>query len=73
VTAALLARSIVERRYLTVRYLVDLLAARSSITTWEPGLALSEPVTFVGLSVPDGLPAGSETYGLDRLNRLIPD
>jgi hypothetical protein len=31
-----------------------------------------EPVTCIGLERPEGLPAGSEVFTLDRLGDLIP-
>jgi hypothetical protein len=38
---------------------------------WD-GEPPSEPVTFIGIDAPDGLPPGSQTYTLDRLGELIP-
>ncbi|GIE32688.1 hypothetical protein Ait01nite_057330 [Actinoplanes italicus] len=64
-------RALVERRYLTVSYLVDLWRARTEVTTWN-GRLPDEPVTFIGLEAPEGLPAGSDTITLDRLTELIP-
>jgi hypothetical protein len=69
-TTALLTRSIVERRYLTIRYLLGLL--RGPVTTWTPDLTLTEPVTYVGVARPDGLPAGSTVLDLATLNQLLP-
>jgi len=69
-STSVLARGLLRRRYLTVRYLVDLLS--TPVTTWEPGLRFGEPVTFVGLHRPEGLPEGSTVLTLDRLNQLIP-
>ncbi|HEX6360662.1 hypothetical protein [Actinophytocola sp.] len=71
VSAGLLARGLVNREYLTVRYLVDLLRAKE-IINWEPGTRLAEPVTFLGLHRPEDLPEGSTVITLDRLNQLIP-
>lgn len=68
-----LVHGVAERTYLTIGYLVDLLRAKAgSVTRWEPGIELAEPVTFIGMSEPDGLPDGSTTITLDRLNQLIP-
>ncbi|MFD8500395.1 hypothetical protein [Amycolatopsis sp. NPDC059657] len=73
VSTGLLARSILRRRYLTVAYLVDLMRAKAGrVTPWQPGEELAEPVTYLGLDRPDGLPAGSTAITLDRLNQLIP-
>lgn len=73
VTAAMLVRSIVQRRYLTVGYLVDMLRGKAgSYAEYAPGMTLAEPVTFIGIERPDGLPDGSEVITLDRLNQLVP-
>jgi hypothetical protein len=70
-TTADRVRALVERRYLTVSYLVDLLRVRSEVTTWD-GQVPDEPVTFIGVHAPDGLPTGSDVYTLDRLHELVP-
>jgi hypothetical protein len=62
-------RALVERRYLTMSWLLDRWSPEA--TTWD-GQALDAPVTFVGLDAPAELPAGSEVYTLDRLGELIP-
>lgn len=72
-STALLARTIVEREYLTLWYLVEAISARAErVSTWQEGAAYDEPVTFVGFERPENLPAGSEVYGLDRWNLLVP-
>jgi hypothetical protein len=70
-TTAHQVRALLERRYLTVSYLVDRWRARTGVTMWDGGLP-DEPVTFVGVQAPDGLPDGSRIYTLDRLGELIP-
>ena len=70
-TTADRVRALVERRYLTMSYLVDLLRTRTEVTTWD-GQVPAEPVTFIGVHAPDGLPAGSDVYTLDRLGELLP-
>ncbi|MFI7604383.1 hypothetical protein ACIBTV_04590 [Micromonospora sp. NPDC049366] len=64
-------RALMERRYLTVSYLVERWRARAEVTMWD-GRLPDEPVTFVGIAAPEDLPAGSEAYTLDRLSELIP-
>ncbi|GAA2706534.1 hypothetical protein [Actinoplanes palleronii] len=64
-------RALVERQYLTMSYLVDRWRERGEVRVWD-GSVPDEPVTFVGLEAPDGLPEGSEIYALDRLSELIP-
>ncbi len=72
-STALLVSTISRRRYLTMRYLVELMGDRAQrVTRWREGLELGGPVTFVGLVRPDGLPAGSEVFTLDRFNALVP-
>jgi hypothetical protein len=72
-SSALLARSIVQRRYLTVCHLVDLLRVNAAeFTEYHDGLELDGPVTFIGLQRPDSLPEGSAAYTLERLNALVP-
>ncbi|MEV0942015.1 hypothetical protein AB0I90_16745 [Micromonospora wenchangensis] len=70
-TTADRVRALVERRYLTVAYLVDRWRARAEVTTWN-GRPPDEPVTFVGIEAPENLPDGSEAFTLGRLNELIP-
>ncbi|MBF9131245.1 hypothetical protein I0C86_20100 [Plantactinospora sp. S1510] len=65
-------RALMERRYLTVSYLVDRWRARAEVLTWD-GRLPDEPITFIGIEAPEGLPDGSEAYTLDRLGELIPD
>ncbi|MFC4039540.1 hypothetical protein ACFO1B_14005 [Dactylosporangium siamense] len=64
-------RAVMERRYLTVSYLVDLLRTRTEVRTWDGELP-DEPVTFIGIEAPEGLPAGSDVFPLGRLSELIP-
>lgn len=72
-STAVLARGLLQRDYLTVGYLVELMRATGTeITTWESGTKLDAPVTFLGMHAPEALPDGSEVITLDRLNQLIP-
>ncbi|GLY65067.1 hypothetical protein Atai01_16860 [Amycolatopsis taiwanensis] len=74
VSTAMLVRAVMRREYLTVRYLVELLRRKAgSYTAYQPGMSLDQPVTFVGVERPDGLPDGSEAITLDRLNELVPE
>lgn len=70
-TTAHRVRALVERRYLTVSYLLDRWRARTGVTMRDGGPP-DGPVTWIGIEAPDGLPEGSETYTLDRLGELIP-
>ncbi|MBB4689990.1 hypothetical protein [Paractinoplanes abujensis] len=64
-------RALLERRYLTVSYLVDRWRAGTEVVLWD-GKPPDGPVTFIGLDAPEHLPDGSETYSLDRLHELVP-
>jgi hypothetical protein len=70
-TTADRVRALVERRYLTMSYLIDRWRARAEVKTWD-GRLPDRPVTFIGIEAPQGLPDGSEAYTLDRLSELIP-
>ncbi|MDW5328372.1 hypothetical protein [Plantactinospora sp. KLBMP9567] len=70
-TTADRVRALMERRYLTVSYLVDRWRDRTEVMTWN-GRLPDEPVTFIGIEAPEELPDGSEAYTLDRLTELIP-
>jgi hypothetical protein len=70
-TTADQVRALLERRYLTMSYLVERWRARAEVVMWD-GRLPDEPVTFVGIEAPDDLPAGSQAYTLDRLSELIP-
>lgn len=72
VTTGVLARGIMDREYLPVSWLLNLMAPPSGVETWVSGMDLSGPVTWVGLERPEGLPEGSEVYTVDRLRDLIP-
>ncbi|GAA2332621.1 hypothetical protein [Dactylosporangium salmoneum] len=71
-TVADRVRAVVERRYLTMSYLVDRWRERADVRTWD-GSPPDEPVVFIGLEAPEALPEGSEAYSLDRLSELIPE
>lgn len=62
-------RALVERRYLTMSYLIGLWS--TEVSMWD-GTVPDEPVTYVGIDAPENLPAGSRVYTLDRLAELIP-
>lgn len=69
VSATALARALVDRRYLTVGYLAGLLA--DDVIRWD-GQTFEEPVTFIGLERPEGLPEGSRVFTPENLGDLIP-
>ncbi len=70
-TTADRVRALMERRYLTMSWLLDRWRSRTEVTTWD-GRVPDEPVTFIGIEAPADLPGGSEVYTLDRLSELIP-
>ncbi|WP_329453559.1 hypothetical protein OG894_44280 (plasmid) [Streptomyces sp. NBC_01724] len=73
VSVATLLRGIVEREYLTVRYLTDLMADRATATTlWDGTTVPDGPVTYIGLERPDGLHPDSLIVTPENLRALIP-
>ncbi|MEV5710139.1 hypothetical protein [Actinoallomurus sp. NPDC052274] len=73
VTTGHLVRGIVEREYLRVQYLVDLLKAKANtVTAHRAGESVDGPVTYIGLEQPEDLPDGSVAYTLSSLRDLIP-
>ncbi|WP_283137355.1 TerD family protein [Rhizohabitans arisaemae] len=62
-TTSLLVRSMVERDYLRVRYLVDLLGRKASS---------GGHTTYIGLEAPADPPPGSRVYTPGTLHELIP-
>jgi len=67
-----IARTIVERRYLRLSYIEDLLRLRGTpIEEWPVSLDPGTPISYLGLNVPDDLPAGSTTYTLKNLTDLL--
>ncbi|WP_049558440.1 hypothetical protein [Nonomuraea sp. SBT364] len=64
VTGSLLARSVVERDYLRVRYLAGLLRSKSSTA--------SAHTTYIGLHAPATPPAGARVFTPSTLHELIP-
>jgi hypothetical protein len=71
VTVSLLARSVVERDYLRVGYLLDLWR-RKGCEVLDALPDDGRPVSYLGLAQPENLPEGSEVYPLSRLGDLIP-
>ncbi|SBT89602.1 hypothetical protein GA0115233_101095 [Streptomyces sp. DI166] len=72
VSVATLLRGIVEREQLTVRYLVELMAA-DAVTVWDGGEFPDRPVTWIGLQRPEGLHPQSRIVTVENLRDLIPE
>ncbi|MFB6441300.1 hypothetical protein ACFCVY_31760 [Streptomyces sp. NPDC056411] len=73
VSVATLLRGMIEREYLTVGYLADLVADRApSMTLWDGGALPDGPVTFIGLDRPEGLHPDSRVITPGNLRDLIP-
>ncbi|MEU8033095.1 hypothetical protein AB0C13_31440 [Streptomyces sp. NPDC049099] len=75
VSVATLVRGIVEREYLTVGHLADLLAERgTTVTEWDGTQAAPDgPVTYLGLQRPEGLHPDSRIVTPENLRDLIPE
>lgn len=72
-TVATLMRGIVEREQLNVRYLTGLMAdAGATVTPWDGETVLDVPVTYIGLSRPEGLHPDSRVITPENLRDLIP-
>jgi hypothetical protein len=72
VSVATLLRGIVERDYLTVRYLVELMTGGVPAPRWDGVSVPDEPVTYIGLERPQGLHPDSVVVTPENLRDLIP-
>lgn len=74
-STALIARSILDRRYLTVGDLLELWSRKATAVCGPEVLRVArKPVTYVGVRAPDAdLPDGSTVITLDTLNQLVPE
>ncbi|WP_037559605.1 TerD family protein [Spirillospora albida] len=70
-STAALVRGIVERRFLTVGHLVDLMDAEDA-TAWDGESVPEHPVAFIGLQRPEGLHPESQVFTPENLRELIP-
>ncbi|MFI5801955.1 hypothetical protein [Streptomyces sp. NPDC051561] len=77
VSVATLLRGIVEREYLTVRHLTDLMTGTdTTVTLWDGKdgrPAPDGPVTYIGLARPEGLHPDSRIVTPQNLRDVIPD
>ncbi|MGA5767968.1 hypothetical protein ACPC36_10860 [Streptomyces pseudogriseolus] len=74
VSVSKVVRAVVEREYLTVRYLTGLLAGQgTAVDVWDGGRVPDEPVTYIGLERPEGLHPDSVVVTRENLRDLIPD
>ncbi|MFE7564036.1 hypothetical protein [Kitasatospora sp. NPDC057500] len=72
-SVAALLRGVVERDYLTVRHLTDLMRRRAAaVTLWEGAAVPDGPVTFIGLERPEGLHPDSRVVTPGNLRDLVP-
>ncbi|QIY60691.1 TerD family protein [Streptomyces sp. RPA4-2] len=73
VSVSTVVRAIVEREYLTVRYLIDLMSGdTTTVELLDDGPVPEEPVTYIGLERPEGLHPDSRVITLENLRDLIP-
>lgn len=73
VSVSTVVRAIVEREYLTVRYLIDLMSGdTTTVELLDDGPVPDEPVTYIGLERPEGLHPDSRVITLENLRDLIP-
>lgn len=74
-TTKLIARTVMEREYLAVRYLVQAYGEKGTkATIWdgEGDFPVAGPCTYIGASQPEGVPEGSQVFTLQNLSALIP-
>lgn len=71
-SAALLAKSLVNRRYLTMGRLLDIYRDKAKRTIKVGGKLPTKGATYIGLERPEGIPADAEVFTLDNLKALIP-
>ncbi|MEU1435622.1 hypothetical protein ABZ438_16165 [Streptomyces sp. NPDC005786] len=73
VSVSKVVRAVVEREYLTVRYLIDLMSGDGgAVDLWDGGPVPDGPVTYIGLERPEGLHPDSRVITLENLRDLIP-
>ncbi|MGW6206955.1 hypothetical protein ACWF9B_25350 [Streptomyces sp. NPDC055089] len=73
VSVSKVVRAVVEREYLTVRYLIGLMPAGGpAVGLWDGGPLPDEPVTYIGLERPEGLHPDSRVITPENLRDLIP-
>ncbi|MEU7469476.1 hypothetical protein AB0A94_13210 [Streptomyces sp. NPDC044984] len=73
VSVSKVVRAVVEREYLTVRYLADLMSGgTTAVELWDGGPVPDEPVMYIGLERPEGLHPESRVVTLENLRDLIP-
>lgn len=74
VSVSKVVRAVVEREYLTVRYLTGLMADRgTAVGVWDGTSVPDEPVTYIGLERPEGLHPDSVVVTRENLRDLIPE
>ncbi|MFF9753125.1 hypothetical protein C1708_06685 [Streptomyces sp. DH-12] len=74
VSVSKVVRAVVEREYLTVRYLTGLMSDHATaVELWDGGPVPDEPVMYIGLERPEGLHPDSRVVTLENLRDLIPD
>ncbi|MEU2899743.1 TerD family protein [Streptomyces sp. NPDC001273] len=73
VSVSKVVRAIMEREYLTVRYLTGLMSDRTTPPElWSGGTVPDVPVLYIGLERPEGLHPDSRVITLENLRDLIP-
>jgi hypothetical protein len=69
---SLLVRGIIEHEYLRMSYLEDLFRGRGvAVDEWPSRLDPDQPIMYLGLDRPEGLPAGSTVITLANLTELL--
>jgi hypothetical protein len=69
---ALLIKSIVERDYLNMNYIITLLQQKAKSLSWYQGQKLEDTDTFIGINVPEKISKDTKIYTLNNLQEVIP-
>ncbi len=73
VSTGLLARAVVERKYLSVSYLADFMRMKAArYERYTPGMLIEPDMTYIGLERPENAAPGARVYDLTRLHELTP-
>jgi hypothetical protein len=72
-TTTLLVRGMLERSYLTIGDMLELMRrAGTDVTTWSDGVPVPADATYIGLEPPEHVEPGARVYATSRLHELIP-
>lgn len=72
-STALSVRTVVEREYLCIGYLIDLMLSKAESFCWyDSEQKIPDNTTFVGLDAPEGLPEGTTVFTINNIQDMLP-